>query len=101
MVSLNGVKTAVNKNVTFFPPNLRKSSLYMKVDFSHTTCSICQHVICLKQGHAGLKKNCHYFTHCVGDLELDIHSLWLISKCVKSLIAMGFDSVFDIYLKYT
>jgi hypothetical protein len=55
MVSLNGVKTAVNENVTFFPPNLRKSSLNIKVDFSHTTCSICQHVIYFKQGHAGLQ----------------------------------------------
>jgi hypothetical protein len=56
MVSLNGVKSAINENVMFFLPNLRKSSLNVKVDFSHTTHSICQYVIYSKQGHAELKE---------------------------------------------
>jgi hypothetical protein len=56
VVSLNGVQRAVNENVTFFPPNLRKSSLYMNADISHTIRSICQYVIYFKQGHAGLQK---------------------------------------------
>jgi len=56
MVPLNGVKSAINENVTFFPPNLTKSSLNVKVDFSHTTRSIFQYVIYFKQGHAELQE---------------------------------------------
>jgi hypothetical protein len=55
MVPLNGVKSAINENVTFFPPNLRKSSLNVKVDFSHTS-SVCQYVIYFKQVYAELQE---------------------------------------------